>query len=87
MKRCFVTGANGFVGFKVVRSLLAHGYQVTALAGSDLDARNLDGLAVEVRDLEYLHLGDRIGLDLEATNTEGTRHGSAGARVQGCLKL
>ena len=52
--KCFVTGANGFVGSHVVRSLRARGYEVTALVGRDLDLANLEGLEVPVRELDLL---------------------------------
>jgi dihydroflavonol-4-reductase len=54
LPRVFVTGANGFMGSRIVCELLARGYGVTALTGADLDARNLEGLDVEVRALELL---------------------------------
>ncbi len=54
MSRVFVTGANGFMGSRIVRELLARDYDVTALVGADLDTRNLDSLDVEVRALELL---------------------------------
>jgi len=43
-----VTGATGFVGAAVARSLLAHGMAVRALVRRSSDRRNLDGLDVEV---------------------------------------
>jgi dihydroflavonol-4-reductase len=52
--RCFVTGANGFIGSQVVRRLLEHGHEVTALVGRDRDCANLDGLSVERRTLDLL---------------------------------
>jgi len=52
--KCFVTGANGFVGSHVVRALEARGHAVTALVGRDLDLANLEGLDVEVRELDLL---------------------------------
>ena len=42
-----VTGATGFVGSAVARTLLGHGYAVRALVRPDSDRRNLQGLAVE----------------------------------------
>jgi dihydroflavonol-4-reductase len=54
VKHCTVTGANGFLGSNVVRSLLARDYQVTALAGPRMGRENLDGLPVEIRDLDLL---------------------------------
>jgi len=43
-----VTGANGFIGSHIVRSLLKRDYQVRVLVRPDADMRNLDGLHVEV---------------------------------------
>ena len=54
MTRVFVTGANGFMGSRIVRELLARGYGVTALTGADLDTRNLESLDVEIRALELI---------------------------------
>ena len=54
MARVFVTGANGFMGSRIVRELIAQDYDVTALTGADLGTRSLDGLDVEVRALELL---------------------------------
>jgi dihydroflavonol-4-reductase len=45
-----VTGANGFVGAAVVRALLARGESVRAFVRRGSDRRNLEGLAVEVRE-------------------------------------
>ena len=47
--RCLVTGANGFLGSAVARTLLDAGHSVAALARETADRRNLDGLDVDVR--------------------------------------
>jgi dihydroflavonol-4-reductase len=52
--RCHVTGANGFVGSSIVRALLARGYEVVACTGAQLSLANLEGLDVEVRELDLL---------------------------------
>ena len=54
LRRCAVTGANGFIGSQVVRELLRRGHEVTALVGADLGAENLAGLPVKLRELDLL---------------------------------
>ena len=54
MSRVYVTGGNGFMGSRIVRALVARGYDVTALVGADLDRHNLDGLDVAVREIDLL---------------------------------
>jgi len=58
-RRCIVTGANGFIGSNVVRSLMREGYEVTALVGPGVGLENLEGLNVEIREFDLL---DREGL-------------------------
>jgi dihydroflavonol-4-reductase len=45
--KAFVTGATGFVGANVVRSLLASGYEVRALVRARANTANIDGLDLE----------------------------------------
>ena len=52
--KCLVTGANGFVGSKLVRELASAGYQVRAGVGSDQGLANLDGLDVERQRIDLL---------------------------------
>lgn len=54
MAKVFVTGGNGFMGSRIVRVLKGRGHEVTALVGSDMDRHNLDGVDVEVRELDLL---------------------------------
>jgi len=58
MPRVFVTGGNGFIGSRIVRELLARGYEVTALVGPELDDHNLDAVEVEIRALDLLDAGN-----------------------------
>jgi len=58
MPRVFVTGGNGFIGSRIVRELVARGYEVTALVGPELDAHNLDAVEVEIRALDLLDAGN-----------------------------
>jgi dihydroflavonol-4-reductase len=46
--RAFVTGATGFIGANLVRSLLADGHQVRALVRQGSDRRNIVGLPIEL---------------------------------------
>jgi dihydroflavonol-4-reductase len=48
MKRAFITGATGFVGAAVARSLVSAGWDLRALARSGSDRRNLSGLPLDV---------------------------------------
>ncbi len=56
--KCLVTGANGFVGSHVVRTLMNSGrYEPVAFVRKDTDITNLEGLEVEIRygDLRDYH--------------------------------
>lgn len=46
--QAFVTGATGFIGANVVRTLLAKGIEVSALVRSGSDRRNIDGLPIRL---------------------------------------
>src|SRR5580704_484618 len=45
--KAFVTGATGFVGANVVRTLLANGYEVRTLIRPSANTANIDGLNLE----------------------------------------
>ncbi len=52
MVKAFVTGGTGFVGANVVRSLLAHGYEVKALVRKESRLDNLQNLDLEIVESE-----------------------------------
>ncbi|MDB6426357.1 NAD-dependent epimerase/dehydratase family protein [Curtobacterium sp. 20TX0008] len=64
----FLTGASGYIGSSVLRALLAHGHQVTAVVRSDQKAqavRDADGQAV-VGDLSDTELVRRLAHESDA---------------------
>jgi Nucleoside-diphosphate-sugar epimerases len=50
MKKCLVTGANGFVGANVVRALIEKGYEPIAFVRPNTNLENLKGLEIEIRE-------------------------------------
>lgn len=74
MTRVHVTGANGFMGSRIVCELLGRGYQVIALVGPDLDLGNLEGLDVELRHFDLL---DRDGVRAALADGELLVHNAA----------
>ena len=48
MKRAFITGATGFVGAAVARTLVAAGWELRGLTRPSSDRRNLSGLPIEM---------------------------------------
>jgi nucleoside-diphosphate-sugar epimerase len=69
--RIFVTGATGFVGFAVVKDLLAHGHQVLGLSRSDEGARALEAAGADVRRGD---LTEPDGLAAAARECDGVAH-------------
>jgi len=74
VSRCAVTGANGFLGAHVVRTLLDRGHEVIALVGADQDTQPLDDTGVEIRDFE---LHDRAGVRAALEDAETVIHTAA----------
>ncbi|NVN05243.1 SDR family oxidoreductase [Asaia spathodeae] len=69
--RVFLTGANGFIGSRLVSELINAGHQVLGLSRSDAGARKLIALGAEVHrgDLEDLH-----SLQAGTENCDGVIH-------------
>ena len=66
--KVLVTGASGFVGSAVARSLLARGLQVTALVRASSPRTNLDGLPLDIA------VGDMIDQASVAAAARGARY-------------
>jgi dihydroflavonol-4-reductase len=73
-----VSGASGFVGSRVARALLAHGYAVRALLRPTSPRRNLTGLPVE---LVFGALDDRPSLDAALDGCAALVHVAADYRL------
>lgn len=69
-----MTGANGFVGARVVRELLQRGHDVTALVGADQDTGSLDDLPVSLRDVD---VRDRTAVRTALAGAETVVHTAA----------
>lgn len=69
-----VTGANGFVGARVVRELLRRGHEVAALVGADVGRENLEGVSVKARELD---LCDRVSVRAGLAGCEAVIHTAA----------
>jgi dihydroflavonol-4-reductase len=76
--KALVTGATGFVGAAVARSLLAGQWQVRVLARKGSDRRNLNGLSV---DLAEGDLTDASSLERAAQGCEALFHVAADYRL------
>ncbi|MDE2291271.1 MAG: NAD-dependent epimerase/dehydratase family protein, partial [Elusimicrobia bacterium] len=74
----FVTGATGFVGANLARSLLAKGLRVRALARPRSDRRALAGLDVEVAEGDLL---DPASLERAARGARWVFHVAADYRI------
>ena len=73
-----VTGATGFVGSAVVRSLLNRGETVRVMARAGSDRRNLEGLDIEVVEADLL---DPKSLDALVAGARGLYHLAADYRL------
>ncbi len=69
--KAFVTGATGFVGSAVVRSLLSRGMAVRVLVRATSDLRNIAGLDVELFDGDLL---DSEGLAMALSGCDALYH-------------
>ncbi len=76
--KALVTGATGFVGAAVVRSLLRAGWPVRALLRAGSDRRNLSGLEVE---LAMGELADEVSLERALQGCEALFHVAAEYRL------
>src|SRR5262249_50179476 len=76
--KALVTGATGFVGAAVVRSLLARQWQVRAFARQGSDPRNLRGLSVDVAEGD---LTDANSLEPAVQGCEALFHVAADYRL------
>lgn len=76
--RALVTGATGFVGAAVARSLLREGWEVRALARKGSDRRNLQSIAVEVVEGD---LADAASLKHALAGCEALFHVAADYRL------
>jgi dihydroflavonol-4-reductase len=76
--KALVTGATGFVGAAVARTLLSEGWEVRALARTHSDRSNLQGLALE---LAVGDLGDPASLDLALAGCTALFHVAADYRL------
>lgn len=69
--RVFVTGATGFIGFPIVKELLAAGHQVTGLARSEASGKKLMEIGVRV---QVGTVDDLEGLRRGASSADGVIH-------------
>ncbi len=69
--RIFVTGATGFIGFAIVKELIAAGHKVTGLARSQASGRKLRDIGAEVR---IGGVEDLAGLRKAAAEADGAIH-------------
>jgi nucleoside-diphosphate-sugar epimerase len=69
--RVFVTGATGFIGFAVVKELIAAGHRVTGLARSEASGKKLTGAGAQV---QVGTVEDLEGLRRGASAAEGAIH-------------
>lgn len=73
-----VTGATGFIGSAVVRSLQRSGASIRVLARKSSNRRNLDGLDIELFEGDLM---DRTSLDAALVGCEGLFHVAADYRL------
>src|SRR5208282_2359559 len=78
MNVAFVTGATGFVGANLVRTLLNKGFSVRVLARKDSNRKNLEGLSVEIVEG---NLEDKAALALGCKQARYVFHVAADYRI------
>jgi len=69
--RVFVTGATGFIGFAIVKELIAAGHQVTGLARTEASGKRLIGAGAQV---SLGNIEDLDSLRRAAATAEGAIH-------------
>jgi len=81
--RILITGATGFLGNNLVRALLADGHEVAVTMRKSSDRKPLDGLSVEIIDIDFNKPAD---IAMALTDVEVVVHSAAMIQI-GWTKL